>query len=224
MATFEEVRSLLQAANLGIVEEGDGQDCRFLRLAGGARVNVFHTGKFVVQGKSPEPVKAALASLSDGTTVAPVSRKVFVVYGHDAAARTALEAMLGRWGLEPVVLDHLTSEGDTLIEKLERYSSAVGYAVILATPDDEGHRREHPEEIKARARQNVVLELGMLLARLGRRRVAIVMPSGGEVLMERPSDIEGLVYLAYHDSIEDVRIALAKEISAAGLSIEMSRV
>lgn len=223
VATVDEVKTALARAGYVTTEEGEGQHCRFLKLAAGQKVNVYTTGKVLVQGKNPEPVRAILDGLSDASAPAP-SRKVFVVYGHDHGSRTALEAMLSRWSLEPVVLDHLTSEGDTLIEKLERYSTDVGYAVVLATPDDEGHRRGHPDEAKARARQNVVLELGMLLARLGRKRVAILMPSGGEVLMERPSDIDGLVYLAYHDSIEDVRIQLAKELSAAGLSIEMSKV
>lgn len=223
MATVEEVRTALTNAGYTITEEGEGQHCRFLKLDVGSKISVYKTGKVVVQGKNPEPVKAVLEKLSSGNTPAPVSRKVFVVYGHDHGARTALEAMLSRWSLEPVVLDHLTSEGDTLIEKLERYSNDVGYGVILATPDDEGHRRGHADEKKARARQNVVLELGMLLARLGRKRVAIVMPTGGEVLMERPSDIEGLVYLSYHDTIEDVRMPLAKELNAAGLTIELSK-
>lgn len=224
MATLEEVRTALSVAGYTITDEGEGQHCRFLKLASGQKVSVYSTGRVLVQGKDPGPVREVLDGLNGTSAPAPVSRKVFVVYGHDHHSRTALEAMLGRWDLEPIVLDHLTSEGDTLIEKLERYSSDVGYAVILATPDDEGHRRGHPDESKARARQNVVLELGMLLARLGRKRVAILMPSGGEILMERPSDIAGLVYLAYHDSIEDVRIALAKELSAAGLYIEMSKV
>jgi len=60
------------------------------------------------------------------------SRRVFVVYGHDANARTQLEAMLRRWRLEPVILDQLPSEGQTLIEKLEKFSSdEVGFAVVL---------------------------------------------------------------------------------------------
>jgi hypothetical protein len=39
----------------------------------------------------------------------------------------------------------------------------VRYAVVLATPDDEGHPRGKPDEKRFRARQNVVLELGVLL-------------------------------------------------------------
>jgi predicted nucleotide-binding protein len=36
----------------------------------------------------------------------------------------------------------------------------VRYAVVPATPDDEGHPRSKPDEKRFRARQNVVLELG----------------------------------------------------------------
>ncbi len=80
--------------------------------------------------------------------------------------------MLLRWGLDPIILDHLPSEGATLIEKLERYlveDGAVRYAVVLATPNDEGHPRSKPDGKRFRARQNVVLDLGVLLSRLGRK-------------------------------------------------------
>ena len=54
--------------------------------------------------------------------------------------------MLRRWGLQPKKLDQITSGGQTIIEKLETAISDVSFAVILATPDDEGHRAGHSEE------------------------------------------------------------------------------
>ena len=45
-----------------------------------------------------------------------ISNKIFVVYGHDTGARSQLEAMLRRWGLDPLFLDQLASEGQTIIE------------------------------------------------------------------------------------------------------------
>ena len=69
--------------------------------------------------------------------------------------------MLRRWGLEPVILDQLPSQGQTIIEKLEHYQADVSFAVVLATPDDEGRGVTTPTETALRARQNVVLELGM---------------------------------------------------------------
>ena len=86
--------------------------------------------------------------------------------------------------------------GDTIIEKLEHYLGAhgnVGFACILLTPDDEGHKAGKQEEKKYRARQNVVLELGMVMARVGRKRVAILYKES----VELPSDMRGLLYIPF---------------------------
>lgn len=156
------------------------------------------------------------------TTGAAVSRKVFVVYGHDEKARTELEAMLRRWNLEPLILDQLTSGGQTIIEKLENARREASFAVVLATPDDEGHRRDHPEESAYRARQNVVLELGMMLAVLGRKKVAVVLKTSTD--MEKPSDIQGLIYVSFRDDVKEAALTLAKEINAQGIPIDISKV
>ena len=76
--------------------------------------------------------------------------------------------MLRRWNCEPLILDQLPSEGQTIIEKLEKYASQeVKFAVVLATPDDEGHAKGREDEKKFRARQNVVLELGPPVEQIG---------------------------------------------------------
>ncbi|HVE91938.1 MAG TPA: TIR domain-containing protein [Actinomycetota bacterium] len=175
------------------------------------------------QGKRAEKVREALGLDDAGSHEANrdgrmSSRKVFVVYGHDLDARTQLEAMLRRWGLEPLIMDQLASEGATVIEKLEKYASDdVSFAVVLATPDDEGYPKGKPNEARPRARQNVVLELGMLLSKLGRERVAILLRH--QTAIERPSDIHGLVYIPFEDSVEDARIQLAKEFAKRGINI-----
>ena len=38
----------------------------------------------------------------------------------------------------------------------------MGFSVVLATPDDEGHRADHADEKTFRARQNVVFGIGYL--------------------------------------------------------------
>ena len=130
--------------------------------------------------------------------------------------------MLRRWGLDPLILDQMTSGGQTIIEKLESVRKEAGYAVVLATPDDEGHRAGFPGEKALRARQNVVLELGMMLTVLGREKVAILVPSS--VAMERPSDIHGLIYISYKDNVSEAALTLAKEIDAQGIRIDLSKV
>ena len=127
--------------------------------------------------------------------------------------------MLRRWGLVPLILNRLPSGGHTVIEKLEHYQKDVAFGVVLATPDDEGHPKGKPDERAPRARQNVVLELGMLLAspNLGRNRVAILLNK--QQAMERPSDINGLIYIPFHDSVTEAVTLLAKELAANGIPI-----
>jgi len=64
-----------------------------------------------------------------------LSNKVFVVHGHDEAAKGALEVFLKDIGLEPVILHRQADEGQTIIEKFEKQAD-VGYAFILLTPDE----------------------------------------------------------------------------------------
>ena len=142
-------------------------------------------------------------------------RDVFIVYGHEIAARDALELLLRRMALNPIVLQNLTGAGDTIIEKLERYlgeHSNVGFACVLLTPDDEGHRAGVPEQKRYRARQNVILELGMVLGRLGRRRVAILTKES----VEHPSDISGLIYIPFTERVDEVKFELVKGLQSAG--------
>lgn len=199
-----------------------------LRFTNGSLVNIYDSGSVTPQGKDTELVKEllGLAPGRNGTAAAakaPGNNKVFVVYGHDEQARARLDAMLRRWGLEPLILDQLPSEGQTIIEKLEKYTGEAKFGVVLATPDDEGYRRGHPDEKALRARQNVVLELGMLLSTLGRSKVAILLQQHES--MERPSDIQGLIYIPFKDNLEkDAGLLLAKEMTAAGYQIDVARI
>src|SRR5690606_32478565 len=109
--------------------------------------------------------------------------------GHDTEARDQLELMLLRMNIKPVILGNMAPDGKTIIEALIA-STDVPYAVVLLTPDDEGHKAGDESRKAFRARQNVVLELGMFLAKLGRERVAILHKGN----LELPSDIHGLIY------------------------------
>ncbi len=201
----------------------------------GVVVNAYDNGTVQVQGV-PElavQVRELLGVLDGGgrqrtargqpAAAAATNRDVFVVYGHDIGARTQLEAMLRRWNLEPLILEQLPSEGTTLIEKLEKYArDDVRFGVVLATPDDVGNAVGKDDERKSRARQNVVLELGLLLAKLGRARVAILLKD--QAMMERPSDLQGLIYYAFTDDVDEVKLQLAKEMHKQGIAIDLGRV
>lgn len=225
---IDEVKRLLDAAGIAVLsqERLPNDTGTQLRCQGDSVVNLYDSGSVVVGGKNQKVVREALnvpiapKRPAAVPAIAVPKSQVFVVYGHDSASRAQLEAMLRRWGLEPLILDQLPSEGQTIIEKLESYTNDVGFAVVLATPDDEGNRVGHADERAFRARQNVVLELGMMLSKLGRRRVAILMKQSER--MERPSDIQGLIYIPFKEDVKETQVVLAKEMSAQGYRISVS--
>ncbi|MBN1216812.1 MAG: nucleotide-binding protein, partial [Candidatus Lokiarchaeota archaeon] len=101
-------------------------------------------------------------------------------------------------GLIPIILHEQPNEGKTIIEKFERYSD-VGFAIILLSPDDYVSSMKNGESKKTfRARQNVILELGYFLGKLGRERTLALYKFNDQ--FEFPSDISGLLYLLYDNT------------------------
>ncbi len=142
------------------------------------------------------------------------SRKVFLVHGHAEEPNQAVAAFLRSLGLEVVILHEQANRGQTIIEKFEKHSD-VRFAVVLLTPDDVGASVLHPEKTRRRARQNVILELGYFLAKLGRNNVCCLYVEG----VESPSDYDGVLYVSY-DQGGAWRSKLIKEFSAAGIEVD----
>ena len=65
-------------------------------------------------------------------------RDIFIVHGHDDAARHALALFIERLGLNAIILSEQVTDGRTIINLLEQYSD-VGFAIVLLTPDDVGY-------------------------------------------------------------------------------------
>ena len=82
-----------------------------------------------------------------------------MVHGHDEAAKEAVARFIEKLDLKVTILHEQPNAGRTIIEKFEAHSS-VNFAVILLTPDDVGAPREKSTDGQARARQNVIFELG----------------------------------------------------------------
>lgn len=143
------------------------------------------------------------------------SKKVFVVHGRDKTALLETESLLRRIGLEPIVLHRMANNGMTLIEKFEKFSD-VKYAVVLLTPDDIGALNEDYPNYRFRARQNVIFEMGFFYGKLGRSNVCCIYKSN----VELPSDIDGVAYLPYNQSVEEVEMALLRELKAANLQFQ----
>lgn len=141
---------------------------------------------------------------------------VFIVHGHDEAALHESARSLDELGLDHTILREKPNAGRTLIEKFEDYSDA-GFAVVLLTPDDRGGPIRAPYEEQAPgARQNVVLELGFFLGRLGRNRVCALHREGVEI----PCDYAG-VALTRLDDAGVRKLELARELKEAGFTFDL---
>lgn len=218
--SLDQVKARLAKTGYTVSNESrSGNDAgTVLELSNGCIVNCWDKGTVNLQGKCTEEITNAL---DDTESLVVNNKKVFVVYGHDTNAKTQLEAMLRRWDLEPLILDQLRSSGQTIIEKLEEYTSQANFGIVLATPDDKGYPKNDKSKEQYRVRQNVVLELGMLLSKIGRKKVAILLSQAEQ--MEKPSDIDGLIYIPFKDNVEEAKVSLAKEMQGNGYVIDVAK-
>jgi predicted nucleotide-binding protein len=168
---------------------------------------------------------APLRSAGLGASVKPRRRlplvaakeRVFVVHGHDEATRERVAHFLRRLGLESIVLCEEPNSGLTLIEKVEA-NADVAFAVILLTGDDSGALASNQSNLRPRARQNVILELGFFMGRLGRSHMAALYEDG----VELPSDIQGVLYVPLTKD-GSWQLGLAKELKKAGLDVDVNK-
>lgn len=144
--------------------------------------------------------------------------KVFIVHGHEHGIKEATARFLERLDLEPVILHERPNAGRTIIEKFSDYSD-VHFAVVLLTGDDEARERGSEKDLNLRARQNVILELGYFLGKLGRARVCALYESGVEI----PSDYQGVLFIPL-DAGDRWKFDLVRELRAAGFSVDANRI
>lgn len=166
--------------------------------------------------QSPSSAESGPSS-SGPQTIVTGNKKVFIVHGHDVAAKESLARFIAQIGMEPIILHEQASEGNTVIEKFEKHSD-VHFAVVLLTPDDLGSSKLNSEDARPRARQNVIFELGYFVGRLGRHRVCALHKGDVDV----PSDYHGIVYLPLDDA-GAWKLALVRDMKAAGIDLDMNR-
>ncbi|ENT5685040.1 TIR domain-containing protein, partial [Salmonella enterica] len=145
------------------------------------------------------------------------SDKVFIVHGHDDAAKIKTARFVEQLDYKAIILHEQASSGRTIIEKIEQFTD-VGFAVVLYTPDDIGNAKDNADDLQLRARQNVVFEHGFLIGKLGRDRVVALVDGA----IELPNDISGVVYIKM-DEANAWHLQLAKEMKQAGFNIDMNK-
>jgi predicted nucleotide-binding protein len=151
-------------------------------------------------------------------------KEIFISHGKDTKHLNELKEMLKEQGFVPVVLSEQPSRGKTVMEKLEA-NSDVGFVFVILTPDDLGglvelgskwsrpkRLRKFLKTARNRPRQNVILEFGYFVGKLGRARVACLLKKP----VEQPSDMQGIVYLSFRESLKEIKEEIMKELKAAG--------
>ena len=146
------------------------------------------------------------------------SKDIFVVHGHDHGAKETVARFVEKLGLHPIILHEKPNAGRTIIEKFSDYSE-VAFAIVLLTPDDEGNPNNPAAKPRPRARQNVIMELGFFLGKLGRSHVCALHVDGVEI----PSDYQGVLFVPF-DPVGQWKHELLRELKAAGIPIDANRI
>ena len=149
----------------------------------------------------------------DSAEPAELGNRIFLVHGHDNEMKETVARFLEKISFEPVILHEQANAGATIIEKFER-NTDVQYAIVLFSPDDVGNVKTKAKDLNDRARQNVVLELGYFLGKLGRSHVCPLVRGK----MELPSDIHGVVYVPFDG--ESWKLHIIKELKHLGFAVD----
>jgi len=172
---------------------------------------------------SQEYIQKITKNISNKSNMPEKSRhtinKVFIVHGHNNEVKESVARFIEKLDLEAIILHEQPNKGKTIIEKFVEYSD-VGFAVVLLTADDIGAKKALPNpKLNPRARQNVILELGYFLGRLGRDKVFALYENGVEI----PSDYQGVIYEPL-DNKNNWKLTLAKELKAAQYKVDLNKV
>jgi len=177
---------------------------------------------FIVHGRNHEPMKELKKMLKD------FGLKPIVLHEQPSASRTIVEK-LEKYSDVGYAFAVLTPDDVGCLNKIYLHS----YKVCEHEKGDSDEKRKQKTEtffrqmtgtLKNRARQNVILEFGYFIGKLdrdgvsGRDRVCCLLK--GDV--ERPSDMHGIVYISFQESINEVRNKIIKELKAAGYEIKIS--
>lgn len=146
-----------------------------------------------------------------------IRHRVFVAHGKDEGLLSDVVFCLEAFQVEPIVLRDTPGLGLTVVESIESCAN-VSFAVILLTPDDAGNEMGK-KTLLPRARQNVILEWGYFVGRLGRERVSALEKDDGRKALEIPSNYTGLRRITV-DRAGGWRQRLAAELTAAGIPVK----
>lgn len=151
-----------------------------------------------------------------------------VVYGHDSTVKEQLERMLEKLELDKILITNDT--GRTIIESLEQELDNIGMGIVLMTPDDLAVSKDDFDKNKTkkleeadfskRPRQNVILEMGMLLSKLGREKVIVLKQND---VTDSPSDLDGIFYIGFKTHIKEKKDRICQRLQNNEYSADLNK-
>ena len=237
---IEDLQTVVTGMGRNVTSCVDKGNMHQIKTKEGETLNLFPNGTLQVQGSpaikqkfetdfdqyNGTPQAPAAPVAVDGTTnlAAVLPKQVFIVHGHDDSAREQLELVLHKLGLDPYVLANTGGHGLTIIEALEAKigkNSSTAFGIVLMTPDDMGFALvKGQDSVQPRARQNVVLEMGMLISSIGRKNMAILVKGH----LEKPSDADGVLYIAFNNHIKETVPRLANRLKESGFILSPDKI
>lgn len=160
-----------------------------------------------------EEMEEIITPATEKIQTTPTFAKIFIVHGHDGELKQSVARLIEKQEIKAIILSEQANQGRTIIEKFEDYSDVDG-AICLFTSDDIGRAKKDSAD-KPRARQNVVLETGYFMGKLGRNHVVILADNG----IEMPSDLSGVVYT----NTDNWQIDLLKELKSIGYTVDFNK-
>ncbi len=195
----------------------------------GGICKLYNTGTCQFQGKEKakeilEQTVYSLLKEEIAEIIESEEKQIFIVYGHDHTSREQLELILKKLDLNHSKI--VNDSGMTIIEALEKKVSEIHCGIVLLTADDlaiskhDYNKKSFTGEpieplLTERARQNVILELGMLIPVLGRENIIVLRKEGVEV----PSDMSGVFYIGFENHIKETVQKMAKRLKDIGFEI-----
>ena len=138
---------------------------------------------------------------------AQAGRMVFIGHGGSNVWRDLRDLLRERLHLAVDEFNRMPPAGMTTVERLEDMLNSARFAFLVMTAED-----ENSSGGKARARQNVVHEVGLFQGRLGFRKAIVLLEEGCEEF----SNITGLSQIRFPKSdisskFEEIRRVLERE-------------
>ena len=136
---------------------------------------------------------------------------IFIGHGRSPAWKDLRDFLKERLHLPVDEINRVPIAGATTVERLQEMLDAARFAFLVMTAEDEG------SEGKARARQNVVHEVGLFQGKLGFKKAIVLLEEGCEEF----SNITGLSQIRFPKGniavkFEDIRRVLEREMLIPG--------